>query len=160
MEKNRSKSRIKFRLKQVCGFKSSTFHCIDVKADNPSPQSQGCRFQSCPGEMAHAGWSHHPWKCPENTGPWHLRAGFGAEHGGGAGLTMTLDDLKGLLQPLTTLWFHKKQFQEEFLHGRGETWAGAALGGLDSPSLRCPRDCWTRWGLPTAWRAFPASAAL
>jgi len=47
----------------------------------------------CPGKW----WSHHPWRCSNNVWIWHFRTWFGRH--GGVGLTVGLDDLRGLFQP-------------------------------------------------------------
>jgi len=46
----------------------------------------------CPGK-----WSHHPWRCSKNMYRWHLVTRF-SRHGS-VGLTVGLDDLRGLFQP-------------------------------------------------------------
>jgi len=43
-------------------------------------------------------WSHHPWRCSNNVQMWHFRIWF-SRHGG-VGLTVGLDDLGGLFQPM------------------------------------------------------------
>jgi len=47
----------------------------------------------CPGRW----WSHHPWRCSKNVYMWHFGTWF-SRHGGD-GLTVGVDDLRGLFQP-------------------------------------------------------------
>lgn len=78
----------------MCELKSSTScidtcsvcQCMDGKAENSSPY-----IADLPGNVTDPGWSHHPGSA-QDTGDTRGQA----EHGGGAGLTMRLDDLKGL----------------------------------------------------------------
>jgi len=46
----------------------------------------------CPGQW----WSPHPWKCSKNVWMWHSRTWLSRP--GGVGLTVGLDDLRGLFQ--------------------------------------------------------------
>ena len=49
--------------------------------------------RGCPGQW----WSPHPWKGSKNVWMWHFGIWF-SRHGG-VGLTVGLDDLRGLFQP-------------------------------------------------------------
>lgn len=40
----------------------------------------------------------YPWEYAKNMWIWHLRAQFNVEQADGAGITVELDDFKGLLQ--------------------------------------------------------------
>jgi len=52
----------------------------------------------CPGKWL----SPHPWRCSKNMYMWHLGTWFGRH--GGVGLTVGLDDLRGLFQPMILLF--------------------------------------------------------
>ena len=47
----------------------------------------------CPGKW----WSHHPWRGSKTVWMWHFKTWFNRY--GGDGLTVGLDDLRGLFQP-------------------------------------------------------------
>jgi len=51
----------------------------------------------CPGGTPPGWWSHRPWRCSKNMYMWHFRTWF-SRHGG-VGLTVGLDNLRGLFQP-------------------------------------------------------------
>ena len=88
-------------------------------------KERSCIGTGCRGRW----WSPHPWRSSKNVWIWHFGIWF-SRHGG-VGVTVGLDDLRGLFQPMI-LWFYGGEGD------KGDAFYNNVGPGASSSQMRSP----------------------